>query len=364
MKRFYSFCIVFILIFNLMTYAVYANNTEITVSSEINGSDVVITVGIKNNPGFIAFSIDTKYDKDAIYPICVAESTLLENGGDSITSNINGSTYSADFVSAVWTSLKPANSDGILFTINFKQNDGYVGSETSLSIVCNEFLTDEKSFIEVSPVDLTIKFPSDDSTTVNTPVLLPDITLKSNADIIPYMNDYGDEFKPLKNATRYEIIDALYNLFNIKNIDENLRFSDVADDYKTKVAAFASVGVVSGYEDGTFGGEKSVTRAEFVKLLTTAFKCADAAKETEYFNDIADHWAKDYINAFASFGYAKGYENSDGTYSFRPDDYVTRSEAVVFINRIINAKGKASEKIYIDLSADYWAYDEIIKVIN
>ena len=63
-------------------------------------------------------------------------------------------------------------------------------------------------------------------------------------------------------------------------------------------------------------------------------------------------------------GYAKGYLNPDGTFSFKPNDFVTRAECVLFINRIINASSVPSNKIYIDLTSDFWGYDEIMKAVK
>ena len=187
-----------------------------------------------------------------------------------------------------------------------------------------------------------------------------------NDNILPV--DEDGRFNPENTITRIQFVQGLLKVLSNENLDVTIpnTMSDVSvyDSYYDDVLRGQQLGVVYGYPDGTFKGGNNITRAEFIKLLTAAFKFDVQEISKNFFTDIQDNWAKNYINAFALKGYAKGYENPDGTYSFRPDDFVTRSECVAFINRIIGASGDLSDKKYTDLSDDFWGYSEIMKVVK
>ncbi len=103
------------------------------------------------------------------------------------------------------------------------------------------------------------------------------------------------------------------------------------------VQTMNKAGVLSGY-NGNFRPEDAITRAEFAKVLCTAFGInaqADAG-----FTDVADNaWYANYVNALASSGIAKG----DGV-SFRPNDVITRQDAVVLLERALTFIGVGLEK--------------------
>ena len=248
--------------------------------------------------------------------------------------------------------------------MKFKLKEDFSVNETLIKVTCNELISKDKTVVKLAPKEVNVNLTKPNTGIGGVTNKNPTIMLKKDADKIRYMNDYYEEFKPLAYATRYEIINALYNLFDFMSVSSNSTFSDVLDEYNKQVCAFTSVNVVSGYPDGTFKGGNNITRAEFIKLLTAAFKFDVQEISKNFFTDIQDNWAKNYINAFALKGYAKGYENPDGTYSFRPDDFVTRSECVAFINRIIGASGDLSDKKYTDLSDYFWGYSEIMKVVK
>ncbi|MBQ6860354.1 MAG: S-layer homology domain-containing protein, partial [Clostridia bacterium] len=114
---------------------------------------------------------------------------------------------------------------------------------------------------------------------------------------------------------------------------------DVAGtEYESAVEALVELGVVNGYDDGTFLPENVVSRAEMAKLLVVAAGLAPAAELAEgttKFSDVAaDHWATGYINVAAEYGYIMG--DPDG--SFRPDDTVSYAEAITMALRVLGYK--------------------------
>ena len=89
-------------------------------------------------------------------------------------------------------------------------------------------------------------------------------------------------------------------------------FPDVEStaSYAQAVQELSALDVISGYDDGTFGPDKLVTRAEITKMIVDALaerSSAEASTESTKFADVsADHWAKGYINQGVANGFIAG----------------------------------------------------------
>jgi len=107
---------------------------------------------------------------------------------------------------------------------------------------------------------------------------------------------------------------------------EPIGLSDIAGHWaENNIKKMVALGAISGYPDGTFVPDNTITRAEFATLLVKAFKLE--LRSGMVFQDTAGHWAKDYISTAAIFGIANGYE--DG--SFGPDDLISREQIAVMV---------------------------------
>ncbi|MFD0586638.1 chitobiase/beta-hexosaminidase C-terminal domain-containing protein [Paenibacillus sp. GCM10027627] len=180
---------------------------------------------------------------------------------------------------------------------------------------------------------------------------------QDNAASIAYISGYRDgTFKPDQAMTRLELVQSLYPLLKKEEVNLGNVFSDVGASEREAVAFFASAGIIDGYPNGTFGGGKGVSRAEFTVILSRILNLELKNDGKPLFKDVAAHWAKNYINAFAASKYVKGFP--DG--SFRPEDEISRAEAVAVINRIIGAKPQSEGAKFTDLTPDHWAYGEIM----
>ena len=114
-------------------------------------------------------------------------------------------------------------------------------------------------------------------------------------------------------------------------------FEDVSGrPSEAAVTRLTNLGILHGYEDGTFRPDSPVTRAEMAKILVTALAVQGPEGE-DSFSDTADHWAAPYIGAAAALGLIRGYP--DG--SFRPDDSVTTAEVLTML---VRALGMTYEK--------------------
>lgn len=106
-------------------------------------------------------------------------------------------------------------------------------------------------------------------------------------------------------------------------------FPDVEStaSYAQAVQELSALDVISGYDDGTFGPDKLVTRAEITKMIVDALaerSLAEASTESTKFADVsADHWAKGYINQGVANGFIAGMSDTE----FDPDANVTYVQA-------------------------------------
>ncbi|TMV49101.1 hypothetical protein FE783_15655 [Paenibacillus mesophilus] len=181
--------------------------------------------------------------------------------------------------------------------------------------------------------------------------------LKKDAGEVKYITGYGNkEFRPDAAITRYELLDALSPLLDKEDVSVDNLLADVKDEVKDQVAFFTSAGIIEGYPDGTFGGERGLTRAEFVVMMSRVLRLDVSAPGTTVLTDVAGHWSEWYVNAFTKAGYVDGFP--DGT--FQPDSEISRAQAVVVINRIIGMKKQDVPAAFSDLTPDHWAFQHIM----
>ena len=132
-------------------------------------------------------------------------------------------------------------------------------------------------------------------------------------------------------------------------------FNDISGHWaEQNIYEMAAMGVVNGLPDGSFQPDRTVTRAEFAKMLVEAYKLEPQIGKV--FNDTAVHWAKDYIATAYYYKIINGYSDS----VFGPDDHITREQAAAMIIRASNlpfSPGTASISDYTGVSD--WAKDAV-----
>lgn len=182
--------------------------------------------------------------------------------------------------------------------------------------------------------------------------------------------DGSVEVRPQDNITRAEVATIFYRLLDDESYEkfsatEN-NFTDVNENdwFNDAVSTVAAAGIVDGYDDGTFAPDKAITRAEFATIASRFSTLTHDGNAL--FEDVAGHWAEDNINCAAVTGWVNGYD--DGT--FRPNDMITRAEAITLINRIlyrlVDADGMLSEGYveFVDNNANAWYYNAIVEASN
>ena len=185
-----------------------------------------------------------------------------------------------------------------------------------------------------TPSTPTVEIPDDDALGLNT------------TDHFAYIVGYGNgEVRPQNNITRAEVATIFFRLLTDDVRDENLtktnRYSDVAATswYNTAVSTLSSMGIITGYPDGTFRPNAAITRAEFAAIAARFDN--DGDKTAAKFSDIANHWAKDEISIAYNNGWITGYP--DGT--FGPQRDITRAETMTLVNRVLNRQPETEDDL-------------------
>ncbi len=181
----------------------------------------------------------------------------------------------------------------------------------------------------------------------------------------PYMKGYDDgTFKPSGTMTRAEACTVIARLLEEEdNIKGKHNYSDVTDsDWFAKYVGFCNEkGLLTAFGGDKFEPSKAITRAEFA-LLVYLTELSENGTADIKFNDVdSSHPFYESIMAAAGAGLINGYQ--DGT--FGPDKTVTRAEVVTIINRAMKTSKIASgipsgiTMLFLDVDDTHWAFADI-----
>ena len=190
-------------------------------------------------------------------------------------------------------------------------------------------------------------------------------------DHYAYIQGYSDgTVRPNANITRAQVATIFFRLLDEDVRDDNLTtyntFPDVNEDYwaNTAISTMASLGVINGRNSGLFDPDAYITRAEFAAICARFDDSGVDGITT--FTDTVGHWAEDEISRAAALGWIQGY--SDGT--FRPNQYITRAQAVTMINRVLCRLPEDTDDLlsgmntWTDCHEDDWFYLAIQEATN
>ena len=188
-------------------------------------------------------------------------------------------------------------------------------------------------------------------------------TTLNDTDHYAYIVGYEDgTIRPNGHITRAEAATVFFRLLTDKARDANLTdrspYPDVSAGawYNKAIATLSRMGILSGYEDGSFRPNATVTRAEFAAM---AARFDTEAKPVDTpFTDLTGCWAADEI----AKAYGKGWINGYGDNTFRPNGPITRAEAVTLINRVLRRLPETDkdllpdERTWPDNPETFWGY--------
>ena len=169
-------------------------------------------------------------------------------------------------------------------------------------------------------------------------------------DHYAYVVGYPDGMVyPQKNITRAEVATIFFRLLTDETREANMTksngYNDMKDGawYTCAVSTLSKMGIIKGYEDGSFKPDASISRAEFAAIAARFDPNGDKTPAT--FSDVSSHWAKDEISIAANHGWIKGYE--DG--SFKPDQKITRAETMTLVNRVLKRLPETKDDLHKDM---------------
>ena len=193
----------------------------------------------------------------------------------------------------------------------------------------------------------------------------------NGADHVAYIVGYGGgTVNPTGKITRAEVATIFFRLLQDdvreKYLTSENDFTDVGQDdwYCTAVSTLSAMGILEGRTAKTFEPNAPITRAEFAAI---AVRFDDSGlSPAGSFTDIAGHWAKDEIRQAAALGWITGY--ADG--SFRPNQSITRAEAVTMLNRVLQRLPETEKDLlsgmrtFSDCQSSDWFYLAIQEATN
>lgn len=194
----------------------------------------------------------------------------------------------------------------------------------------------------------------------------------NRTDHLAFLSGYANgTFEPDRNMTRAEVTTMFARLLAEKMAADQTysnTFSDVAKSHwaANYIGYMQQFGIITGYADGSFRPDASVTRAEFAAI---ASRFEALTEGTKSFSDVpSSHWAAKYINFAATRGWVNGY--ADGT--FRPNNSITRAEVAAVTCRLLERNADQSYirshlselRAFTDVSESHWAYWYTMEAAN
>lgn len=209
------------------------------------------------------------------------------------------------------------------------------------------------------------------------PIIIPTIINKdtgmlNKTDHFAYVIGYPDgTVHPNGQITRAEVATIFFRLLRDEVRDgaftASNSYSDVAYGkwYNNPISTMSALGIITGYPDGTFKPNKPIIRAEFAAIAARFDETQSGKSAT--FSDVIGHWAAKEIGIAYYNDWIKGYP--DGT--FKPDQNITRAEAMTLINRVLERKPESPADLLTNMNkwtdnmdTSKWYYLDVQEATN
>lgn len=355
---------------------------ELTATGSKTASDVNFTVNVKESPIHV---INSTQGGEAVSTYAgELLSTTLNAHFDSIT---GGETKTTPFTGSV--EITSAGQ----YIFELREEDGQrTGVTYDETIYTLHVLVDEKEgslavtrwyFTDSNRVEHNAGEKAAFHNTIDTgkddyyPIIIPTIINKdtgmlNKTDHFAYVIGYPDgTVHPNGQITRAEVATIFFRLLRDEVRDgaftTSNSYSDVAYGkwYNNPISTMSALGIITGYPDGTFKPNKPITRAEFA-VIAARFDETQSGKSAT-FSDVIGHWAAKEIGIAYYNDWIKGYP--DGT--FKPDQNITRAEAMTLINRVLERKPESPADLLTNMNkwtdnmdTSKWYYLDVQEATN
>ena len=308
---------------------------KISPLSKTRGTSIDLTVYKPTKEGFV---FEGWYSDSA-----------LTKPVDKVTLNSNMTVY------AKWSDTTDEDDVTLTFVPNGGSTVSSLTTDKGTVVDINDYITLREGYtFEGWYLDEELTIPVDTHTLHN------DTTVYAKWSETPIPSQLTDEHyayiigrtdglvHPDANITRAEVATIFFRLLTPEVRDGNLtkenQFDDVNDDnwFCAAVSTLEDLGILNGRTDTTFVPNAFITRAEYAAIASRFSDVVYNGKSK--FSDIANHWAEDEVNEASHVGWIIG----DGG-KFRPDDNITRAEAMTLTNRVLKRIPQATDDLLDDM---------------
>lgn len=353
---------------------------ELTATGTKTASDVNFTVDVKEFKTVIS-SIQGEEEVNTYAGEQLLSTTLTAHfdsitGGETKTTPFNGSivvehagTYSFELTE------EDGQRTGVTYDDSTYKVYVYVKREGDKLVVGSfNIYKDGRSVAgETITFHNTIDTGKDDYYPIIIPTIIgKDTGMLNKTDHFAYVIGYPDgTVHPNGQITRAEVATIFFRLLRDEVRDgafaTSNTYSDVAYGkwYNNPISTMSALGIITGYPDGTFKPNKPITRAEFAAIAARFDETQSGKSAT--FSDVIGHWAAKEIGIAYANEWIKGYP--DGT--FKPDQNITRAEAMTMINRVLERKPESPADLLTNMNkwtdnmdTSKWYYLDVQEATN
>ena len=334
---------------------------------------------------FNAISADLR---NAEYEMCYMDLVDTENGNAKVT-------FSGGELSIYWPLPDGASASDSFYIVHFTELDrehDAVGTDvldtTNKDVIAGEVMRIGGEYYVTFDVGsfspFVLVYGDEGGGRPIIPVPDPDDGDDEEEEFVPKWLNIDDHYayiigyedgtvRPQGNITRAEVATIFFRLLTDEVREEywstESGYSDVSssDWYNNAISTLSNLGVITGYEDGTFRPNASISRAEFVTIATRFFDYTAEYEGT--FSDVSySSWYADFVQAAVDMGLVNGYENG----TFRPNASITRAEAVAIVNRVLLRRPDADHLLPWSVMNTFsdnvlesaWYYEDIQEATN
>ena len=313
-----------------------------------------------DNEAYRPFTGDTLTVEEGDYLFLIEEN----NGGQS---NI---TYDE---AKYWLAVRVRFEDDEPIVAVYRRT--YTAGDSYNTVFENETKWSDPIPANITPVTFynTIDTGKDDYYPIIIPTIInKDTGMLNKTDHFAYVIGYPDgTVHPNGQITRAEVATIFFRLLRDEVRDgaftTSNSYSDVAYGkwYNNPISTMSALGIITGYPDGTFKPNKPITRAEFAAIAARFDETQSGKSAT--FSDVIGHWAAKEIGIAYYNDWIKGYP--DGT--FKPDQNITRAEAMTLINRVLERKPESPADLLTNMNkwtdnmdTSKWYYLDVQEATN
>jgi len=167
-------------------------------------------------------------------------------------------------------------------------------------------------------------------------------------------------------AKRYTILLSVLFImpfiFNMAHVNANSSFPDVNDRNQKEVDYLISKEVINGFPDGSFKPNQAITRADAVAMIGRALEFNKDQKATSFPDVAKKHYASGYIAQAVNQGIIQGHDNG----TFKPNEHLSRGQMSLIIDRAFpGLVSKKQMKVdFYDIESRNFEYDSIRKIAS